>query len=90
MDCQQIIVIILQYSKYNELCIHNAVAPGILHDIGIILESWKHEIHRLCYVSCHCLYVKGHVIWLLETDNEVEEAGEDLSFYDWFVLQIIG
>ena len=80
MNCQQIVVIILQYSKNNELCIHNAVAPGILHDIGIISESWEHEIHCLGCVSCHCLYVKRYVIWLLETDNEVEEAGEDLSF----------
>lgn len=54
MNLQQIIMVILQYSKNNHLCIHSAIAPGVLQYIGIILKRLKHESHRLCGVSCHC------------------------------------
>ena len=53
MDFQQIIMIILQYSKNNKLCVHDAIAPGVLQYIGLISERFKHKSHRLRRMGCH-------------------------------------
>jgi len=55
MNFQQIVMIILQYSKNDKLSIHNAVAPGVLQYIGIIFKRFEDESHRLRYMSCHGL-----------------------------------